>query len=67
MARRQQPEQLVLRAVGVLVLVDQDVPVPVAVVGAELRFPEHLDRPQQQVVEVEGVGLAEAPLVAVVD
>ena len=63
-----QLKQPVLRVVGVLVLVDEDPaelpPVALQHVGEQL---EHVDRAEQQVVEVERVHLVHAPLVEVVD
>ena len=57
--------QDVLRVVGVLVLVDQDVPEPAPVVLGDLRERlEQRHRRHDEVVEVEGVGLAEPFLVA---
>ena len=57
-------DQRVLRVVGVLVLVDQHVPEASAVGLLDLREGlEEVDRGHDQVVEVEGVGLAQAPLV----
>ena len=57
----------VLRVVGVLVLVDEHVPEPAAVVlgdvGEEL---QHGHRARDEVVEVEGVGASQAPLVLAV-
>ena len=61
---RELPHQDVLRVVGVLVLVDEDVtePAPVVLghVGEDL---QHVDRRHDQVVEVERVGLAQPALV----
>ena len=57
-------DQGVLRVVGVLVLVDEHVPEPATPVLAHRRErPEQVHGHHQQVVEVEGVGLAEAALV----
>ena len=51
-----QLEQLVLRAVGVLVLVDEDVAERRAVAVADLgEQPQHVDRTAQQIVEVHRV------------
>ena len=57
-------DQGVLGVVGVLVLVDEDVAEPAAVVLAYVgERLEEVDRRHDQVVEVEGVGLAQALLV----
>ena len=57
-------DQGVLRVVGVLVLVDQHVAEPAAVGLADVReLLEQVDGEHDQVVEVEGVGLAQAALV----
>ena len=66
------PDQLahqhVLRVVGVLVLVDQDVPEPPAVVLGDLREGlQHRDRLADQVVEVQRVGRPQPALVLGVD
>ncbi len=54
----------VLGVVGVLVLVDQDVPEAAAVVLGDVREDaQHVDRRHDQVVEVERVGLAQPRLV----
>ena len=56
--------QLVLGVVGVLVLVDHDVPEPAPVVLGDVgEGLEHVHRGHDQVVEVHGVGLAQPPLV----
>ncbi len=53
--------------VGVLVLVDQNVPEPAPVVLGDVRVVlQQLHRAHDQVVEIEGVRLAQASLVAVV-
>ena len=66
--RGQQVDQLVLRAVRVLVLVDQDVAEPLLVVLQDLRVElEQLDGLGDQVVEVQGAGRVLAPLVLRVD
>ena len=57
-------DQLVLGVVGVLVLVDHDVPEPPAVVLGDVgEGLEHVHRGHDQVVEVHGVGLAQPALV----
>ena len=65
---REEPDQLVLGKVGVLVLVDEHVaePVPVVLehVGAGA---QHDDGVREQVVEVHGVRRAQAPLVLLVE
>ncbi|MGC0428154.1 hypothetical protein RKD32_004509 [Streptomyces sp. SAI-195] len=65
---RGHPDQLahqgVLGVVGVLVLVHQDVPEAAAVVLGDVREgAQQIDRGHDQVVEVEGVGLAQPRLV----
>ena len=61
-------DELVLHAIRVLVLVDQDVLPAAPVVGEHLRKAiEELRGLQEQVAEVEGVGVDEQPLVGVVD
>jgi sulfur carrier protein ThiS len=61
-------DQLVLHAIRVLVLVDQDVLPAAPVVAEYLRKAfEELRGLHEQVVEVEGVGVDEQPLVRVVD
>ena len=68
MAAGQLQDELVLRPVSVLVLVDQNVqkalPVGLEDLGV---LPEKLDRQQQKVVEVHGVGGHQTPLVLLVD
>ena len=65
---REEPDDAVLRAVGVLVLVDEHVAPEPAVVGEDVRdLGEEPDDQQQQVVEVDGARLAQALLVARVD
>ena len=60
--------QHVLRPVGVLVFVHQDVTKQVAVVGEPLgKELQDVDRSHEKVVEVEGIGLEKAGLVAAVD
>lgn len=60
----QLPHQRVLGVVGVLVLVDQDVAEAAAVVLGDVREGlEQVDRRHDDVVEVQGVGLAQAGLV----
>ncbi|VWX46794.1 conserved hypothetical protein [Micrococcus sp. 116] len=69
-ARRagEEPDQAVLCVVGVLVLVHEDVAEPAAVVVQHARERlEHVDRHADQVVEVQGVGLAQAGRVVPVD
>ena len=57
--------ELVLRMVGVLVLVDEDVAEPAPVVLGDLREGlQDVDRRHDQVVEVQRVGLPQPPLVA---
>ena len=64
----QEPDEPVLRRVGVLVLVDHDEPEALAVAApARLVGLEQLLRLQQEVVEVEGVGLGQGAPVPVVD
>ena len=64
----QQLHQLVLGAVGVLVLVDQQIAVAALVALARFaRDLEQADGFEQQVVEVEGVVLAQLGLVALID
>ena len=64
----EQLDQHVLGPVGVLVLVHQDVAEEVAVVGQPLGEElQDVDRAHEQVVEVQGVGLEQAGLVAPVD
>ena len=59
-------DQLVLRVVGVLVLVDEDVPEPAPVVLGDVREGlQQVDRRHDQVVEVERVGLPQPALVRV--
>ena len=63
-AADQLPDQHVLRVVGVLVLVDQHVAEPAAVVLGDVgEGLQQVDRGHDQVVEVERVGLAQPPLV----
>jgi hypothetical protein len=58
----------VLHAVRVLVLVHQHVLEATSIVGQHLREAlEELDGPDQQVAEVEGVGLGQQPLIGGVD
>ncbi len=58
------PYERVLRVVGVLVLVDHDVPEAAAVVLGDVREgAQQVDRRHDQVVEVERVGLAQPRLV----
>ncbi len=65
---REHVDELVLGAVRVLVLVDQDVPEPLLVVLEDLRVsPEQTDRLADQVVEIESAGVALPPLVLGVD
>ena len=62
------PHQHVLRMVGVLVFVDQDVPESASVVLRDLRMSlQHTDRLADQIVEVEGVRGAQALLILPVD
>ena len=64
----EQPDDAVLRAVRVLVLVDEHVAPEAAVVGEDVRnLGEEADHQQQQVVEVDGARLAQPLLVARVD
>ena len=61
---RERPDQLVLRPVGVLILVDEYVPkAPPVVVGHVGMGAQHIDRGHNEVVEVHGIGLPEADLV----
>ena len=56
--------ELVLRGVGVLVLVDHDVPeTPVVVLGDVGEGLKDVDRRHDQVVEVQRIGLTQTPLV----
>ena len=65
---RQQGGQLVLEVVGVLILVDEHIAELVLVVTAHvLKVPQQTHRVQDQVVEVQGVGLPEAALILHVD
>ncbi len=68
MATGQLQDELVLRPVSVLVLVDQNVqkalPVGFEYLGVR---PEKLDRQQQKVVKIHGVGRHQTPLVLLVD
>lgn len=58
------PDERVLRVVGVLVLVDHDVPEAAPVVLGDVREgAQQVDRGHDQVVEVERVGLAQPRLV----
>jgi len=57
-------DQLVLRMIGVLVLVHQDVPEPAPIVLGDIAEQlEHGYGARDQVVEVEGIGRGQAPLV----
>ena len=61
-------DQLVLGLVGVLVLVDEDVLEPLLVLLQHVGgLAQQLDGLGEQVVEVHGVGVAQAPLVLAVD
>jgi hypothetical protein len=61
----QVPDQLVLRAVRVLVLVDEDVLEAPAVGFADLLVaPQHLHRAQEEIVEVERVRRAQGLVIA---
>ena len=65
---RQQVEQVVLRHVGVLVLVDHDVAQAVLVPLADgVVAAQHLDGVHEQIIEIEGGVLAQAVLVDAVD
>jgi hypothetical protein len=56
--------ELVLRGVGVLVLIDQDVPeTPVVVLGNVWEGLKDVDRGHYQVVEVHRIGLTQTGLV----
>ena len=64
----EEEHELVLDRVGVLVLVDEDVAEPAAVVIEDVGvLLEQFDGDQQEVVEVHGAGLAQASLVFGVD
>jgi len=64
----EQHDELVLRLVRVLVLVDQDVAEALLVGGAHvLAALQHLDGDEEEVVEVHGVGREQPPLVLGVD
>ena len=64
----EQSDDAVLHEVGILVLVDHHESVPVIELSAELGvFVQQLLDVQQQVVEVDGVGLEQEFLVAGVD
>ena len=61
---RERPDQLVLRSVGVLVLVDEYVPKAPPVMGGDVGMgTQHIDRGHDEVVEVHCIGLPEAALV----
>ena len=63
----QEPDETVLRRVGVLILVHHDEPEALRVAAPDRRGGfEQLLRPQQEVVEVEGVGAAEGAPVPLV-
>jgi hypothetical protein len=63
--RGQQADDAVLRAVRVLVLVDQHVPPEAAIVRDDVRrVGEEPDDEQQEVVEIDRAGLLQAPFVA---
>ena len=65
MLRGERPDPQVLRAVRVLVFVDVEVAPLLLVLGEDVgRLLEEPDGLEQQVVEVERVGLAQALLVA---
>ena len=64
----EQLQQPVLRVVGVLVLVDEDVAEGGGVAGADLGEElEHVDGPDEQVVEVHRVHAVQVALVELVD
>ncbi len=66
--RGQQLDEAVLGDVGILELVDQDVLEAPGVLFADgVVLVQQLDHPQQQVVEVDGVALAQKLVVALVD
>ena len=61
--RLEQADELELRGVGVLELVDEEVAPPLPVDLVDLGVPQHLHRADDEVVEVHGVGLLEEALV----
>ena len=68
MHRGQQPQEIILRPVGVLVFVDQDEAVPVAVVFLQLwLFHQQGNRLQEQVVEIQRVGIMQPRVVMAVE
>ena len=65
---RQLADELVLRVVRVLVLVDEDVPeAPPVHVGDLRKRPEQIDRLREQIVEIERVRLAQSARVVLED
>ena len=65
---REHAQELVLRGIGVLELVDENVAEPRRVPLREVRvLPEQLDDADDQVAEVDGRGRLQRPLVALVD
>ena len=67
-ASGQKPCQEVLEVVGILVLVDEDIAELLLVVGPHLLvLLEQMDGVEDNVVEVQGVGLPEPPVIAGID
>ena len=63
----EQLHQQVLRAVGVLILIHQDMPEEISIVRKPFREEaQNIDHAHEQVVEVQGVGLQKAGLIAAI-
>ena len=61
-------DQLVLRPVGVLVLIHQQMPESMLIVGQQVRIRlQQVDRHEEEIVEIHGAGGKEAVLVLAVD
>ena len=68
MSGRQQPEQLVLRAISVLIFVHQNIAVPLAIVFLQFRhFFQNRHGFQKEVVEIERVRTLQALVVFLVE
>ena len=62
------PEKEILDSVGILVLIDKDVPEPVLVPFQDVLVAgEQLERLQEEIVEVHRVGLLQPPLIFLID
>ena len=68
MLLHQEPQESVLRVIGVLIFVDQNVaePILIAFQDRRLLLPQPADE-EEEVVEIQGVMLAHAPLIFLVN